>query len=156
MFQAVDRLCGEHGAQRFFHLGDDYSDAEELRMAGYAVDAVPGLWCPEYGSGRFSKWLGETLLGLRVAGVHAEKDLRAQERDADTVLCGHTHKPAIERRDKAVYFNPGHLKSERSRGQVASFGLLEITSEAVGLSIWNLQGARVLGHTFPNPSCEKS
>ncbi len=140
MHQVAERLRDIHHASLILHLGDNYEDAEELGMAGHDVRAVPGLWCRAYVDPRVPARRLETHSGLRVAYVHADKDLRAKERAADVVLTGHTHEAALERRGATVYMNPGHLSGRSNRGQAASYGLIAIDEQEIRFSILGHDG----------------
>ena len=131
------RICR---ADRLFHLGDDFSDAEVLRDAGYNVTAVPGLWCPEYHHPHVSKRIVEDIDGLTLVAVHAPKDLLPQDYEADLILTGHTHRAKIERVGKALHVNPGHLKINDRTGVPPSFAMVRIESHAIGASLHHVDG----------------
>lgn len=124
-----------------FHLGDDFSDAQDLARSGYDVRMVPGLWCPEYTDGRIPNRLIETVDGVSIAAVHAEKDLRAIERAADVVLAGHTHEAALVRLGRSLYLNPGHLSKKSRRGGKASFATLAIEPDTLRTTIHETDGS---------------
>jgi len=149
MFQAAEALAGAHGAGVLFHLGDDYPDAEDLRMAGYEVRAVPGLWCQEYARHSILRRLVEHFDGVSVACAHALEEFSGRERRSDIVLHGHTHKPDIQTRGHSVLFNPGHLKSSRSRGHPASYGLIDIETERLSFFVYRLDGLLLLERIQP-------
>lgn len=134
MFQAAD-VMKRLGTTLFFHLGDDYPDAEELAMTEPEVRMVPGLWCKAYRDARVPNRIVEEVEGLTVAAAHAAKDLRHTEYSADIILTGHTHEPEIERIGHTIYVNPGHLKSAESRGQRPSFGLITISDHTIHAAI---------------------
>jgi len=48
MHAVADRIRATERADFIIHLGDNYSDAEELADAGHAVRMVPGLQCDAY------------------------------------------------------------------------------------------------------------
>ncbi len=139
MFQAVD-VMKHLGATLVFHLGDDYSDAEELANAGIDVRMVPGLWCHAYRDARVPKRIVEDVAGVTIAAAHAAKDLRHSEHSADIVMTGHTHEPAIERIGATIYLNPGHLKGPESRGQRPSFALITVSDHTIHAAIHELTG----------------
>ncbi|MEA3365790.1 MAG: YfcE family phosphodiesterase, partial [Candidatus Hydrogenedentes bacterium] len=139
MFQAVE-VMKQLGATLFFHLGDDYADAEELAMTEPEVRMVPGLWCRAYRDARVPNRIVEEVDGLAIAAVHAAKDLRQTEYSADIVLTGHTHEAAIERIGHTIYLNPGHLKGPESRGQRPSFALITLSDDAIHAAIHELTG----------------
>ncbi|MGI6460628.1 MAG: metallophosphoesterase family protein [Candidatus Hydrogenedentales bacterium] len=147
MLQAAD-IMKQLGATRVFHLGDDYSDAQELAMSGLDVHKVPGLWCAAYRDSRVPKRIVEVVDGVSIAAAHAPKDLRHSEHSADIVLTGHTHASAIEHVGHAIYLNPGHLKSSQSRGQRPSFAMITITAKEIHAAIHELTGAVRFERTF--------
>jgi len=138
MFEVADLMRDTLEVTTLFHLGDDYDDAEQLAYAGYDVRKVPGLWCSEYHDGRIPNCLLEEFDGVTVAAAHADKDLRARERAAATVLTGHTHQPRIEKLGRSLYVNPGHLKSEKSRDCRPSFATIAIDETHVRAAIHRL------------------
>lgn len=139
LHRAAREMRETYQVDLFIHLGDDYSDAAELEMSGYPVRAVPGLWCPEYGNGRTPKRLSFEVLGLQIAGAHAEKDLRPMDRSAAIVLLGHTHKASVDRLGKSVYINPGHLKGATSRGEPPSFAIIRLNEATVEVTLVHVQ-----------------
>lgn len=141
MHRAAEAMVATHGVARLFHLGDEYADAEELRMAGYDVCAVPGLWCPEYTRAGIPKVRTEEVDGVTVACAHSIDDLKKRELHSDLVFTGHTHAPRIDPRKHGVRFNPGHLKADRSRGYPASYGVVVIEPARVQLRIHRMDGS---------------
>jgi len=139
MYQAVD-MMKQLGATLFFHLGDDYPDAEELAMVETNVRIVPGLWCNAYHNIRVPNRIVEEVEGVTISAAHAMKDLRHSERSADIVMTGHTHEPVIERAGATIYLNPGHLKGPESRGHRPSFALITISGNSIRAAIHELTG----------------
>ncbi len=140
MVSAARQLTEDWGVDRIFHLGDDYSDAKELRLLGFNVTAVPGLWCPEYHHPFIPKRIVEDIDGLTLVAVHAEKDLLAQDWDADIVLTGHTHRASVEFTGKTLRVNPGHLKALKSRDTPAGFALVSIEPHELYAALIELDG----------------
>ena len=140
MHRVADEMRDRFRTDVIYHLGDDFRDGEELDFAGHRVRRVPGLWCPEYHQPRVLKRLLDEVDGLRVACVHAEKDLRAVDRAAEIVLFGHTHTAEIVKLGRTLYVNPGHLKAPVSRGERASFAIVEIGPEEVRAAIHEASG----------------
>jgi len=140
MTRAADRLFDEIGAELLIHLGDDYADAELLRLSGRAVKAAPGLWCPEYRRAGIARRLDERIGGLHVVAAHADKDLHPTDVDADIVLTGHTHRAALQRVGHALHVNPGHLKAAVDRRQPATFASIAIEDDHVEARIHGLDG----------------
>ena len=135
MRQVVRTIQNDYRAEVLFHLGDDYADADELVYSGNDVRRIPGLWCPAYQDGA-PRQLTDTFDGLRIACAHADRDLRHTERSAAVVLLGHTHTASVELLGRSLYVNPGHLKSPISRGERASFALINIRPDDVCVQIY--------------------
>ncbi|HOZ48097.1 MAG TPA: metallophosphoesterase family protein [Candidatus Hydrogenedentes bacterium] len=140
MHRVADDLEAVHGASLIFHLGDDYTDGQELAEAGHVMRLVPGLWCPEYHDPRVENRRIEDLDGLTIACAHADKDLRLLERPAAILLVGHTHRAAIELRGRALWLNPGHLRGTSNRGEQASYATVAIDAEQVRAAIFEISG----------------
>lgn len=140
MHRVAGLLLDRLHAERIYHLGDDYRDAEDLMLHGLPVRAVPGLWCDEYHHPRIAKRLVEDIDGLTLVAVHADKDLRPIDLDADIVMTGHTHQAALERVGGALRLNPGHLKTARSRDAAPSFAWVEVLPDRVEARIHEIDG----------------
>lgn len=144
MLAAAAEMTQTHHAEIVFHLGDDYADAVLLDRAGYNVRKVPGLWCPEYRNTRIERVLAESIGGVTIAAAHAEKDIRAQYCGADVVLIGHTHSPAALVLGNTLYVNPGHLKAQMSRGEAASYAVIDIGSKAIKATVHKFNGGEIV------------
>lgn len=140
MRRVAKTMVEEHGVEVILHLGDDYADAKELRMLGYRVLAVPGLWCDEYHKPGTRNTFVEQFDGVKVACAHADKDWGPREKAADIIMCGHTHRATITRAGKRLYVNPGHLKGERDRGEYASYVIIRINAKTIQAVVHNLDG----------------
>ncbi len=140
MHSVADYIRDELGSEFIIHLGDDYSDAEELAASGHNVRMVPGLWCSEYHDGRVPNCVVEDVEGVTLAYTHAGKDLKAKGRAASVVMTGHTHTAAIELIGFSLYFNPGHLKGPKSKDARPSFGIIEIGDGTVRAAIHETDG----------------
>lgn len=140
MHQVADDLRSRHKADLLVHVGDDYTDAEELAMAGYTIEMVPGLWCPEYADHRIPNTIVESVDGITISAAHADKDLRARELTATIVLTGHTHVARIDKLGRSIYLNPGHLKSKFDRGEHPSYALITTGEKDINIAIYELSG----------------
>jgi putative phosphoesterase len=140
MHQAADLLSRKFAAEVIIHLGDDYADALQLEMAGHAVWAVPGLWCPEYHSYRVPKARVETVHGSRVAFDHTERDITLLRPGANLMMTGHTHAARIALEDGVVHMNPGHLRRSTDRNEHASFGLVTLSEQGLLCAIHEADG----------------
>jgi len=143
LFQAVDRLTEQYQAEVLLHLGDDYEDAIEIKHAGYDVWMVPGLWCSAYRSIKVPNTLLQVFEGISIGCAHTPEEVMGLRNKAVILLHGHTHTPKITVDKRGIVMNPGHLKAARDRGSPASFGLIDIQSEAVDLCIFTLDGGVV-------------
>ena len=151
MHDVAERMEREFGAGLLFHLGDDYADAEELRIYGHDVRMVPGLGCPEYqqSGGGAPKRLVEEVDGLTFALAHADQDLTAREWACSVIMTGHTHVAVIEDLGMSIRLNPGHLKRPRDRGQDASFATIVTSPEEVVCRIHEADGQLRQERRFP-------
>lgn len=142
MHQVADLMKRTFQVELIVHVGDDYPDAQELRLIGHNVRMVPGLWCEEYHDPRVPKRLYIECDGISLSAAHAEKDLGAAELRATVVLTGHTHVAKIEKVGRSLHVNPGHLKHPKlDRGQAPSFAIITTSDESVHVAIRELDGA---------------
>jgi putative phosphoesterase len=106
--EAVEALAG---VERILHAGDvgGAEVLEQLRRVA-PVTAVRGnvdggAWCRDL---RYTERL--TVGGLQLALTHDIADYRAPrapDPPDQIVVYGHSHKPALERRDGVLFVNPG-------------------------------------------------
>jgi predicted phosphodiesterase len=139
--QAADLII-DAGAEFIYHLGDDYKDAELLRLSGLNVRMVPGLWCREYRDPKVPNVLEDCLEGVPIACAHTLEELRRSKVDAKLLLFGHTHVAESLIRGGVLLVNPGHLKRASDRGQMASFAMIEIQTELIVVALHELDGTR--------------
>lgn len=148
MHAVADRIRATERADFIIHLGDNYSDAEELANAGHAVRMVPGLQCDAYHDHRVPNVIDEAFDGLRVACTHAEHDFRGRYSHAQILMSGHTHVGRIEFDGRQVHLNPGHLKSPLDRGQRPSYAIITTTPEDFWISIKEIDGSERSARRF--------
>jgi uncharacterized protein len=140
LYRALDRMEQEGRPDTVVHLGDDYEDAEWLEASGFPVVKVPGLWCDAYRDRRIPKYALFTCEGVRVACAHTLDDIPASARKAELLLTGHTHHAAIEKQDRSLFVNPGHLRAPRDRGEAASFAIIDIGADILRVRIIGIDG----------------
>ena len=140
MHEVAETMVAQFAIELIWHLGDDYVDAAALVLAGHTIRRLPGLWCPEYHDSRIPRRLLEACDGVTVAGAHAQKDLRHTERAAAVILTGHTHQAAIDLIGRSLLVNPGHLAKHASRGERASYAVIDIRPKSIRASIRELSG----------------
>jgi len=150
----ADRLV-KAGISLAVHLGDDYDDAEPLVKAGLEVWRVPGVFSHYYQDpavpNRILTELGGTQLLLTHADAPHQNDLPSDEDPAaiaarekpDLVLFGHTHLPAIEKREGVLWVNPGHLKPEDKKGAPPTYAVIDMEARPVKVQIFSFEDDRV-------------
>jgi len=136
------------------HLGDDYKDIKALKKKGLEVYAVPGVYCPEYARAKPANRRVVALAGVKMLLTHTSQrhrldrpgdlDPEAPPAGVRLVLYGHTHIPALEEREGVWWLNPGHLRQHPDKGHPATFALLSLSPQGVGVSIRRLEDGEVL------------
>jgi len=134
--KAIDFLKGQ-GAETFIHLGDDYSDIDDVGERD--VTRVPGVFSDVYQDTKIPNRRIENVGGWRFLLSHTmsshPNDLPDDPRPEDlireqrvhVVLYGHTHIPEVKQEAGIIFINPGHLKNEDKRGFPPTFACLELT-----------------------------
>ncbi len=120
---------------RIFHMGDVEGEEEVIRSlaGGTPVEFVAG------NNDFFSRESREkeVMFGdYRVLMTHGNQygvstglsrlEAEGVARGAQVVLYGHTHRPAIDYREKVTLMNPGSISYPRQPGRKPSFGIMEI------------------------------
>ncbi len=150
----------ERGVATILHLGDDYRDLAFLQRQGFEVIGVPGVFCPEYADPRIPNRRILQLAGVKLLLTHTESrhrhdlpedpDPREAAWEVDLVLYGHSHVPLLTERESGWWLNPGHLKNLVDRGSPASFALLTLSPQEVGVEIRRLaDGGLILRRNLP-------
>lgn len=155
--QALERLASllsGKGIPMVLHLGDDYRDLGFLSSRGLEVIGVPGVYCPEYADARIPNRRLVELAGVKLFLTHTDSrhrhdrpgDPDPQEAawEADLILYGHTHVPALEERESGFWLNPGHLKGKTDRGQPATYALLTLHGREAEVEIRRLEDDGVI------------
>lgn len=146
--QRLAELLKEKGVSLILHAGDDFRDLAFLERQGFEVMGVPGVFCPEYADPRVPNRRLLELGGVKILITHtetrhrhdhpADPDPQAAAWEADLVLYGHSHAPALEERESGWWLNPGHLKNPLDRGCPATFALLELHPQKIVVEIRRL------------------
>ncbi|HOV61758.1 MAG TPA: metallophosphoesterase family protein [Candidatus Hydrogenedentes bacterium] len=144
------KLAVDHfGASALIHLGDNYSDAEELMLEFSPVWAVPGLWCAAYHNPSIPRTRLEGAGNLLIHFAHAEQNLEPESVErAQIILTGHTHHYRLDWLDGKIWMNPGHLKKDRDKTHPPTFGLIAIATDTVACNILNLEGETILAQVI--------
>lgn len=143
------------------HLGDDYRDANAFVDAELSLIRVPGTWGTEYQDPMIENRRFEFFLGWTMFLSHTPDpddhdlpdDLNPHDilkgNQCDVFFHGHTHEPKISQVNDVLVVNPGHLKSDIDRGQLASYAELDISKESLQINIIQLaSGDCIASHTL--------
>ena len=144
----------DEGAGMFIHLGDDYTDPDEIGERNFV--RVPGVFSESYTDRNVPNRLIKNVVGWRLLITHTLSshpndlpgDIDPEEiikgRRADAVFYGHTHVPEIREDLGVVFMNPGHLKNEDKRGFPPTFACVAVSMNRMILRIYELQEYTVL------------
>ncbi len=146
--KAVDFLQ-DRSVDKIIHLGDDYSDVDELGERG--ILRVPGVFSDAYQDAKIPNRTVENYGGWRFLLSHTvsshpndlpgdlvPEDLIRDKR-VKVVLYGHSHMPDIKLEHGIIFFNPGHLKNEDKKGFPPTFGYIELTIADLLVRLYNLR-----------------
>lgn len=113
------------GVEAILHAGDVGSSMvlERLRCLA-SVSAVRGNMDSRHDTASLPTHLDLSLEGCLIHLVHRLEDARPGP-DTDVVVFGHTHRPAVERRGRVLYVNPGTAAARGFREE-ATVALLRI------------------------------
>jgi len=160
MRKVAHKMLDELGCETIVHLGDDSTDADELRSIGADIIAVPGVFEDRYADPNFSNRIITEFMGIPFLLTHTPtadahdlpNDINpteaAQDGDAKVVLHGHTHLPDVVERYGAIYVNPGHIKMDDKRGSKPSFAVLNVAPPKLNVRILSLDGEEIINKTF--------
>ncbi len=141
--KAAEWLTGVEKAGVIAHLGDDSSDASEIKGYGADIISVPGVFEDVYKDEKIPNRIIREFAGLRIMLTHTESahanDMPSDPGPeavmagggADLVLCGHSHMPKIEKKGEVFLVNPGHLKTSDRKGASPSFAVVDLEHRSV-------------------------
>jgi len=160
---AIDHLKDIEKVDEIIHLGDDYSDIDQIKgpllsflFKFTPIIRVPGVYDPEY---KDPKIMNRAMIehdGWKFFLSHTltkhendlpediDPELASTSLGVDVFLYGHTHIPKIEEKGRIFYINPGHLKDDDKRGFPPSFAVLDIAKEEIKVKIIGLKDKKVL------------
>ena len=157
MAKAADSMINDFGVESIVHLGDDYSDAMQLKVGDTDLIAVPGMYEPAWEDRSISNRVIHTLGGISFLLSHTHlQDSHDRPEDinpevahkkygVEVILHGHTHQYRAEKsEDGLVMINPGHLKSEEDRGFVPSFAVLEVRRPHLNVKIVSMMTGKIM------------
>lgn len=150
--EAVNYLVEEIKIDYLIHLGDDYKDTKILdEYKNIQVFKVPGVYDPEYKDPSIEQRLlikieeVNLLLShtLRTHKTEVAPKIRPEEvlenKRADIILFGHTHKYSLEKKNDILLLNPGHLKEEREEGSPPTLATIKIEAKSWQAVIYDLK-----------------
>lgn len=145
-FEVFNKLMKENPVQAIVHCGDNYKDAETIRMrAGLPVFAVKGNCDRSFDDA--SDMILETEAGdFLITHGHMENvgcDLqrlyyKTLESECIGAFFGHTHRAAYLDMDGIYLMNPGSLSKPRD-GSGGTFGLVETSETGVWGKIYRYE-----------------
>jgi putative phosphoesterase len=128
--EAVEFL---RGSEHIIHAGDIGSPEIVPALEKIApVTAIRGNVDVQGWARRFAETEAVELAGFPIYVIHDVNalDLNPQAAGFAAVISGHSHKPAQERKNGVLYFNPGSAGPRRFSLPI-SLGRLEITSDGI-------------------------
>lgn len=163
MRRAASKMIEEYGVDTIIHLGDDSTDADELKALPIDVRCVPGIFEARYRLENVPNRVIEEFEGIPFLLTHTSKrescDLEGdidpteaiQDGDVKVMLHGHTHRWFIGEEGGGIVINPGHLTpsgSKASKGCEPTFAVLDVTSRKLKVMIVSLDGDLMAEKTF--------
>ncbi len=105
------------------HLGDYYDDSikADYSKCCRTLYRVPGIYHPGYINGSLSAIADLDLQGIPIKLVHSIDDIDFSKISNQVIFYGHTHLAKVSRKNGNILINPGHLKVDEDRNQLASF-----------------------------------
>ena len=139
-----EAVAALHGSDRIVHAGDIGAPGILDALATIApVVAVRGNNDRDAWGARLPSIARVSVAGIRLLVIHdlAQLDRDPAAEDIDVVIAGHSHRPAIERRDGVLYVNPGSAGPRRFRLPVA-VAMLKIVGARVEATAIALDGTK--------------
>lgn len=112
----VEAIEALRGCDRILHAGDIGSQSVLDELATLApVTAIRGNNDTAEWARAIPETCRITIDGVHIYVLHNLKDLALDPRaeDIDVVIAGHSHRPALERRDGVLFLNPGSAGPRR-------------------------------------------
>ncbi|MDR3092021.1 MAG: metallophosphoesterase [Clostridiales bacterium] len=138
------------GMDAVVHLGDHYSDGEQLR-ARFEIERFYGVsgncdYAPSAPAEDFFEFGGLKIFITHGHRYNVKSDEQrlcyaAAERGADVALFGHTHRAAVFREGGVLFMNPGSVSRGRD-GANPSYGVVTVEgakAEGAVIAIKDLQ-----------------
>ena len=150
--EAIEQLR-KHGADMIVHLGDDYTDCDEIGEE--SIMRVPGVYSEQYqdpaiANRRVLDIGGWQVLLTHTRDAHAndlpddlDPDSLVQCKQVDAVFYGHTHIPSVDSAGGVVFMNPGHLKDTDKKENPATYSLVEFNEREMIITIYRLKDGTI-------------
>lgn len=124
-----------------FHLGDYYEDNEKVAFAKYCktLYRVPGIYHPGYRDASLKHIEELELLGITLKLVHNIDDIDFSSVSNSLVFYGHSHIQSLKAYKSNILINPGHLKSDEDRQQLASYIVLNVKDSRIVLGMYQVE-----------------
>lgn len=160
MREAALKMLKSYNAELIIHLGDDSTDADELRAFIPDIISVPGIFEDRYKDPKFPNRIIQEFEGVPFLMTHTptrdphdihgdiDPTEAAANGDVKVVLHGHTHQPAVEEKNGAIYINPGHMKPDDKRGNRPTFAMIDLTPPKMRVRIIETGGEVVEDKTL--------
>ena len=131
-------LMDNQDCEFLIHLGDEPTDLDVFddlidKMQIFSVFGIYNpLWSKETACKSF------TISDTHFVIAHTIHDLHVCQQSCGIYCFGHTHHQYFEIEDEKVLINPGHLKNEIDRGEIAGYAVMEM-SEELHVSFFDFQ-----------------
>jgi hypothetical protein len=147
--EAAEFLVHHGEIDRFYHCGDDYSDAEPLLHYGLPLIRVPGIFEIRYKKRLVPIIEKDEVEEWRINLVHDLNDMLPELlQEADIIVYGHSHDYKAEKREGRIFINPGHLKDITHKNRPATFGIITLTKTKLSVNIFGLDKKILLDQEF--------
>lgn len=152
MRRAAHRMIDEFRVDQIIHLGDDMSDTEHMGNIAAPLTVIPGVFEQSYRNPEIPHRYITKLGGVKVLLSHTptrdthdlpgdiDPERTMQMGRAQLFFHGHTHVYKMEKMNKGVVINPGHLKADDKRGKPPSFAIVDLEPKKVRAQIIELDG----------------
>lgn len=160
MRQAASRMINEYGVSTIVHLGDDSTDADQLRSLSIEIISVPGVFEARYKDvatpNRIIREFEDVPFLLTHTPTRDKHDLEddidptsaIKDGDVKVMLHGHSHKWRIDEAHGGIIINPGHLLPGDDRGFKESFAILDVEPKRLDVKIVSLDDGVIAEKTF--------
>lgn len=135
-------LKNEKKFSKIFHLGDNYPDLEKIDFSSSdpTIFRVPGLFDSGYSNSNIPTIVKTEVCNWKFLLVHDLKDATKNTHQVDFYLYGHTHQWKLEKKWGVFFLNPGHIKRNYDRGNLASYCVLAVDEDNITVDFKHING----------------